>query len=409
MRENFEKYADLLLKKCLNLKKGQPLLIQAPIENIDFVRIVAEKAYEMGIEDIHFDFDDQILKHIQLKNLEIKDLIKSKFFDKSIFDEYAKKNAGFLMLYSDDPDLMDDIDNEKLKETSKVYRTSRPIYKQKQGTYEVPWCIACTSTLGLAKKIFPNSNDPKGELWNAIFKMCLVDKNDPIKAWDEKIKSNNQMCDLLNKFHFKTLHYTNNLGTDLKVELDYNHIWCGALEKTLEGREVLVNMPTEEVFTTPIMDKTEGVVYSSKPLVYNGSLIEDFKLTFKEGKVVDVEAKKGLEVLKNIIDADKTSNMLGEVALVNYHSPISESGIIFYETLYDENASCHLALGTGFKTCIKNAIDKKDEELEEIGINNSNIHVDFMIGTSDLQIIGTTFDGEEYIIFKDGDFVLKED
>lgn len=409
MEEKLNKYADLLLRRCLSIKAGRPLYILAPIENIDFIRIIATKAYELGVTDIYYDLEDSYIKHEELKYLSIDELVKRPFWNKTGFEEYAKKDAAFLMLCSDDPDLMSDIDSEKIKAVSKVSRESKPTYRKKQRTYEIPWCIACTSTLGLAKKIFKDSDNPVEDLWNAIFKICLIDEENPIEAWNNKVIENAKMTDILNKLKFKELHYTNSLGTNLKVELPLNHIWCGAGDKMPDGTHIFVNMPTEEVFTSPVFDKTEGIVYSSKPLVYAGSLIEDFFIEFKKGKVVNFDAKKGKDILEGIIKGDETSCFLGEVALVNYHSPISESNILFYETLYDENASCHLALGDGFSGCIEDGNSKTNEELKNMGINSSNVHVDFMMGTKDLDIVGTTYEGKTYQIFKDGDFVLKEE
>ena len=230
---------------------------------------------------IKTNLEDCYIKHEELKYLSIDELVKRPFWNKTGFEEYAKKDAAFLMLCSDDPDLMSDIDSEKIKAVSKVSRESKPTYRKKQRTYEIPWCIACTSTLGLAKKIFKDSDNPVEDLWNAIFKICLIDEEDPIEAWNNKVIENAKMTDVLNKLKFKELHYTNSLGTNLKVELPLNHIWCGAGDKMPDGTHIFVNMPTEEVFTSPVFDKTEGIVYSSKPLVYAGSLIEDFFIEFK--------------------------------------------------------------------------------------------------------------------------------
>ena len=203
------------------------------------------------------------------------------------------------------------------------------------------------------------------------------------------------------------MHYTNGLGTDLFVELSDLTIWSGGAETLKDGREAIVNMPTIEVFTTPILSKTEGIVYSSKPLVYNGAIIDEFYLEFKEGKVVNFDAKIGKEVLKSIIEADKNSAYLGEVALVEHDSVISKSNILFYETLFDENASCHLALGAGFPTAIKEGTSKSKEELLNMGVNESDVHVDFMIGTEDLNITGITYDNKEINIFTHGKFDIK--
>ena len=404
MKENFEKYAELLLFKGLNIKEGQPLVITSPIESIDFVRIIAKKAYEIGVHDIYFDWSDSYLKKYQMLNFSDEELKNSPFWNKKIYDEYAKKDGAFLMLSAEESDIFEEVDSDIISKTSYISRTSRPIYKEKQGKYEVPWCIAMVSTEVSSKKVFPNENNSKEKLWNEIFKACLIDKKDPLKEWDEKISKSKSNVKKLNDLHLKKLHYTNRLGTDLEIGLDEGHIWCGADEKMPDGRPLLVNIPTEEIFTSPIRDKTEGIVYASKPLIYSGMLIDKFWIRFEKGKVVDLDAVEGKEVLDGIINLDEGSSMLGEVALVEYDSPISNSGILFYNTLFDENASCHLALGNGFPTCHKNGADMTKEELLKVGVNVSNEHTDFMIGTKDLKIVGTTIDDEEIIIFENGNF-----
>ena len=407
MEENYKKYAELLLRECLNIKSGEPLLIQVPIEDIEFVRVLARSAYELGVNDIYFDFYDDQLKHDQLLNLDLESLKQSRFWNKSIFDEYAKKGAAFLMLYGDDPDLTNNVDKEKANEVAKTYRTSRPLYKEKQAINEVSWCIAGIPTVAWAKKVFPNSSNSEEDLWNAIFKMCLIDKENPIEEWKKRNKENENICMKLNDYNFKELHYTNSLGTDLHVFLSKDAVWCGGAEKLKDGRSAILNMPTIEVFTSPDYRKTSGIVYSSKPLVYNGGIINDFMIEFKDGKVVNYNAKEGFETLKSIVEGDSHSAYLGECALVEYDSPISASKILFYETLFDENASCHLALGTAFPTCSKNTSNNTIEELLSKGINYSTVHVDFMIGTDDLDITGITYDGQEVKVFTGGKFDLK--
>lgn len=395
---NKEKYAKLLIDKCVNLKEAQPLLITAPVECIEFVRLVAKYAMEKGARDIYYDFTDEILKHDTLKYFNNDELEKSNIFNKSIYDEYAKKNAAFLMLYSDDPDALNDIDNDKIAHSAKLLRTSRPIYKKMQLSYEVSWCIASVVTYNWAKKVLPNSTDPVNDMWDVVLKMTLCDKDDPIKAWDEKIEKNKEIVDKLNNLKIKTLHYKNKLGTDFKISFNEN-IWCGASTKNANGDEIIVNMPTEEVFTTPNKYTANGIVYSSKPLVYNSSLIDEFFIEFKDGKVINFDAKIGKDILKSIIEIEN-GNYLGEVALVDKLSPINQSNILFYETLYDENASCHLALGDGFPECIKSS-----KTNEELGVNESKTHVDFMIGTDDLEIIAET-ETDKKLIMKNGTFVI---
>lgn len=395
---NKEKYAKLLIEKCLNLKENQPLLITAPIECIEFVRLVAKHAMEKGARDIYYDFTDETLKHDTLKYFDIEDLEKSNLFNKSIYDEYAKKNAAFLMLYSDDPDALTDIDHKKIAHSAKLLRTTRPIYKKMQLTYEVSWCIASVVTENWAKKVLPNSLNPVNDMWDVVLKMTLCDKDNPIKAWDEKIEKNKEIVDKLNNLKIKTLHYKNKLGTDFKISFNDN-IWCGASTKTKDNRDIIVNMPTEEVFTTPNKYTANGIVYASKPLVYNSSLINEFFIEFKDGKVINYDAKIGKEILKSIIEIEN-GNYLGEVALVDKNSPINQSNILFYETLYDENASCHLALGDGFPECIKS-----EKSNDKLGVNESKTHVDFMIGTDDLEIIAET-ENDKKLIMKNGTFVI---
>lgn len=236
-----------------------------------------------------------------------------------------------------------------------------------------------------------------------IFDICLINEDNPIDAWDEKIKNNHILCDKLNKLNIKELKYTNKLGTNFTVSLSKGAIWCGG-SSIINGREPIVNMPTEEVFTTPNKNKTNGVVYTSLPLVHSGITIKDIMLEFKDGKIVNFDASTGKEELKNIIELDEESSMLGEVALVDKNSKIAKTNTLFYETLYDENASCHIAVGRGFKECIKDSHDMTEKELEEIGYNNSKNHVDMMIGTKDLNITAITYDNKEIEIFKDGSF-----
>lgn len=401
---NFEKYAELLLVKCLNLRKGQPLVITSPIECIDFIRVLIKKAYEIGVYDIYLDLSDSYLKYYQLKYLNNINLKKSNFWNKKIYDKYAKKDGAFLMLSAEESDIYVDIDIKKLAYANKISRTSRPIYKEKQAKNEVAWCIAMVSTEVSSKKVFPNEKNAKQKLWNEIFNICLVDEENPNLEWDKKIDKINNNAKKMNNLNLKRLHYTNSLGTDLIVELGNKHIWCGADERLVDGRSLMVNMPTEEIFTSPLKDKTEGIVYSSKPLIYNGIEIKNFWLKFEKGKVVDYDSEIGKDILKTLIDFDEGSSMLGEIALVEFDSPISNSNILFYNTLFDENASCHLALGRGFPSCIENGLNMTKDELLKEGVNQSNEHVDFMIGTKDLKIVGITEEDNEVLIFENGNF-----
>lgn len=393
-----EKYAELLLEGCLNIE-NQPLLISCPIEVYDFVRILVKKAYEKGIKDIYIDYSDEVIKQLQLKNFSEEELEQSPFWNKTIFDEYTKKNAAFLMLSSYEE--RNDIDSKKLDLVAKVSRLSRPLFKEKQLNNEIAWSIAAVATKSWADKMFPGEANNLEKLWETIYKMCLINEDDPIKSWHEKTKLTEKRAKFMNEKQYKYLYFKNKLGTDLTIELPNNHIWSGG-GALVNGKKVIENMPTEEIFTAPYKYGVNGVVYNSKPLVYNGVLIDDFMIRFENGKVVDFKAKKGYDALKSIIEFDENSNKLGEIALVDYDSPISNSNLIFYETLYDENASCHMALGSAYLECIDNN-QTKEEIFKQI--NQSNNHVDFMFGTSDLEVIGIKDDGKEEIIMKNGNFI----
>lgn len=399
-----EKYAKVILNTCLGVKKNQQLFISANYEIIEFVRILANVAYEIGVKDIYFDLTDPYLKHDALKNLDVKDLKKLQFWNKESWNNYASTGAAFVMLVSETPGLMKDIEPKKLSDLTMYGYETRAKFDDLRDKSMVPWCIAAVPTDIWAKEVFKNSENPVDELWNTIFEICKINKKDPEKIWEDKINKLSERCDKLNSYHFKSLRYSNSLGTDFTIELPDKHLWASGREKLDNGKHVLVNFPTEEVFTSPTNDSAEGIVYSAKPLCYQDNLIEDFWIKFSKGKAIDCKAKKGEDTLKQIISSCKNADRLGEVALVEYNSPISESNITFFETLYDENASCHLALGASFTECIENGPQMSKEELSSNKMNTCQNHVDFMIGTKDLNIIGIKKNGEEVSIFKNGNF-----
>ena len=404
MNELLTKYANVILNTCLKVEKNQPLFISANYERSDFVRIVANEAYKLGVTDIYFDLTDVYLKHDALKNLELEDLKKISFWNKDKWNEYARKGAAFIMLASETPGLMKDIDPKKMSELTIYAFETRKEFDDLRDKAMVPWCIAAVPTESWAKEVFPDSTNPVEEMWNKILEICNINENNPEKIWDNKIEILSNRCKKLNEYNFQKLRYQNSLGTDFEIELPKDHLWESGKSLLTNGKEVLVNFPTEEVFTSPTFDSANGIVYSGKPLAYQDNIIDDFWIRFENGEAVEWDAKEGKDVLENIIKSCKNSNRLGEVALVEYDSSISKSGIVFYETLFDENASCHLALGAAFPECIKNGTTMSKEELDQSKLNDCTNHVDFMIGTKDLKITGTTFDGEEIVIFDNGNF-----
>lgn len=404
MNELLKKYASVILNTCLKVEKDQPLFISANYERTDFVRILANVAYEIGVKDIYFDLTDVYLKHDALKNLELEDLKKLSFWNKQKWNEYASKGAAFVMLASETPGLMKDIDPKLLSDLTIYAYETRKEFDDLRDKAMVPWCIAAVPTESWAKELFPKSETPVEDLWNKIFEICNITEEDPESIWNKKIDILSQRCKKLNEYKFKSLRYQNELGTDFTIELPEKHIWESGKSILKNGKEVLVNFPTEEVFTSPHANTANGIVYSGKPLAYQDNVINNFWIKFEEGKAIEWDAEEGKEVLTNLINSCKNSDRLGEVALVEYDSSISQSGIVFYETLFDENAACHLALGAGFPECYEGGTEQTSEELEQQGINNCTNHVDFMIGTKDLSIIGTTQDGQEITIFEEGNF-----
>lgn len=398
MNKKIEEYAELLLK-CVKLEDKKYLFVEIPCYLEEFIEILKEKTKKYNLIEAHFEIIDPYKKHELLVTLDQENIYKHPMFDKSIFNKYAKLDAAFLFIQSMIPGLMDDVDSNILKNTSLHMRKTQKYFRDLYEADKLNWCIAAVPNELWASNGLKMTNE---ELWNKIFDICLVNGDfTSYDKWVEKINNMMKIADNLNNYNFEYLKYTNSLGTDLSVYLPKGHMW-----KTGFGSHgEICNLPTEEIFTSPDYKKTEGIVYSSKPLYYNNVLIDNFSLTFKNGKVVECHAEKGEDLLKTIIETDENSCYLGECALVSYDSPINNTGIIFNETLFDENASCHLALGRGFIECISNE-DLSDEELKNRGVNVSNTHVDFMIGTNDLKIVGITDEKEEITIMKNGNLII---
>ena len=402
MNELMEKYAKVLLETCLKIEKNQPLFISFNIERLDFVRVVAKVAYTLGVTDIYFDMSDPYLKHDALLSLEVEDLKKLTFWNKEIWNEYARKHAAFLMLASETPGLMKDVDPKKISEMIRYSMETRKEFEEFRDKSELAWCIAAVPTKAWADELFEKNENSVELLWNEIFKICSIDKENPVEIWNEKLNKLKLRAKKLNEKNFKTLIYKDN-RTNFKIDLDKNHLWASGCELINNKKEVLVNFPTEEVFTSPDCRSAEGIVFSSKPLEYQGVIIDNFSIEFKEGKVVQVKAEKGEDTLKEMINICENADMLGEVALVEFNSPISQTNRVFLETLYDENAACHLALGDSFTECI-NVNESKEDLFKNYNMNKCDSHVDFMIGTKDLNIKGITHDNKEIDIFVNGNF-----
>lgn len=407
VNENFlKKYARLIIKCGINIQKDQILVVSSPIECAYFTRMIAEVAYEEGAREVVVKWEDELLTRIKYIKAPEEVFNEYPSWQKEFYLSYVRKGAGFLSISASDPEVMKGVKPERMAKWGKISSLALREYWDRLMSNKNVWCVASIPTKPWAKKVFPDLSEEEAveKLWENIFKTVRVDMEDPVAAWDEHKSNLKKSMEFLNNSKFKFLHYKNSLGTDLRIELPKDHIWLGGSDLTPEGVEFIANMPTEEVFTLPKKNGVNGVVWSSMPINRNGNIIDKFSLTFKEGRIVDFSAEEGYDVLKTLVETDEGSRYLGEVALVPYASPISKLGILFYNTLFDENASCHLAIGEAYPVCIKNGENMSKEELKKAEVNDSSVHVDFMIGTKDLEITGITESGQEIPVFKDGNF-----
>ena len=403
-----KKYANLAVKIGVNIKDHDTLVINSPIDCSEFAREIAEAAYSEGAKNVVVHYNDQKLQKITLTNSSIESLSEVPEWASESYNYYARNGANFISISSSDPDAFKDVPMDKIAAFQKARQLSLKEYYENSMSNKVRWCVLSVPSEAWASKVFPNltTEEAMEKLWEVIFSVVRVDKEDPIESWLNHNKNLNEKISFLNKHCFKSLHYKNNKGTNLIVELPKNHIWLGGAEESASGIEFNANMPTEEVFTLPKRNGVNGTVFSSKPLIYGGNLINNFSLTFKDGKVIDFTAEDGEDVLKQLLDSDEGARYLGEVALVPFDSPISNSGIVFYNTLFDENAACHFAFGRAYPSCLIGGTEMTDEELAKNEVNNSIIHVDFMVGTEDLEITGLTENNDPITIFKNGNWAF---
>jgi aminopeptidase len=408
MKDMLKKYARLIVRTGVNLQKGQLLVLNSPVECAAFTRILAEEAYQEGAGDVIISWKDEVFSRIRFLHAPEKVFEEFPQWQREFYLSYMREGAAFVSIAASDPELMKDVDPNRLAKAQKTNNEALKEYRASLMNNKNVWCVVSVPTESWAKRVFPQAS-PEGaveKLWQAIFKAVRVDTQDPVNAWEIHKRGLRRTTDVLNQYNFKFLNYKNSLGTNLTIELPQNHIWLGGSEYSTDGVEFIANMPTEEVFTVPKKTGVNGTVVCSKPLNYNGNLIEHFALDFVEGKIVAFRAEKGYEILKQLIETDDGSHYLGEVALVPHDSPISNSQILFFNTLFDENASCHLAIGKAYPVCIKGGKNMGAEKLEKLGINDSLTHEDFMIGTADLEITGLTSTGETVPVFKNGNIAF---
>lgn len=402
-----KKYAELIAKTGINVQKGQDVVIRCDLDQPEFVKMVTEYCYKFGARKVTIEWSYQPLAKVHNKYCSVKTLATIEKWEEEKLKHNSLTLPALIWLDSEDPDGLKGMNEKKSAEAQRIrYPLIKPYRDAMENKYQ--WCIAAVPGKKWAKKVFPNLSVSQAmeKLWEAILYTSRVDEN-PIEAWKKHNEDLLNRCNYLNSLNLKSLTYKASNGTDFTVGLIEKALFIGGGDETL-GNKVYFNpnIPSEECFTTPKRGDIEGIVYSSKPLSYKGQLIENFWIKFEHGKVVDVHAEKNEHVLREMVSMDEGATMLGEVALIPYDSPISNLNILFYNTLFDENASCHLALGMGFPNCIKDFEKYSLEEIRQMGVNDSMIHVDFMIGTKDLSIVGTTKEGKQVQIFKDGNWAF---
>lgn len=401
------RYAKLLAKTGINVKKGQWVVVQAELDQPEFVEMVVEELYRAGAGKVSVEFAHQPLSRLHYKFQKTETLSKLEKWEVEKLELRKKELPAMLYLESEDPDGLKGIDQEKFTQVrSDRMKVIKPYRDAMDNRYQ--WCIAAVPGKEWAKKVFPTLSVPRAvdKLWDAILEASRAAGADPVREWARHNDEIAKRCDYLNRLGLVSLEYKSSNGTDFKVGLLPDALFMGGGEEDLNGRYFNPNIPSEEIFTSPKAGDAEGIVYSTKPLSYQGELIENFSIRFEKGRAVEVKAEKNKELLEKMIAMDEGAAMLGECALIAYDSPINNSGILFYNTLFDENASCHLALGHGFTNCVRGYEHMTKEELTAKGINDSMIHVDFMIGSKDLDIVGVTKAGDRVQIFKNGNWAF---
>ena len=403
-QDTLKKYAHTLLKYGVNLQQGQTLVISVDVENKDFAVIVTEEAYELGAKEVVLNWRCSPIARQRLLHAKESVLEKPANWIPEFYKQYIDDKAAFLSLISANPKALEGIPTDRISLQSRNLNKVLSFYHTAIMNSSVTWCVASVPTVLWANLLgYEGSDEEKiNQLWATLLKLCRIEGVEPKDTYRHHMAKLRHRCEALNKLDLKSLRYTCENGTDLLLELPEGHIWLGGEESSKDGTIFNANIPTEEVFSAPQYNGVNGVVHSTKPLIYHGNTISDFSFTFKEGKIVEYTAKEGYEVLKELVETDEGSHYLGEVALVDHFSPISQSNQIFYETLFDENASCHLAIGASYPTCLKDRDGLSEEELKERGLNHSLTHVDFMIGHERMNIKGYTRDGQEVDIMIDG-------
>ncbi|NLC34159.1 MAG: aminopeptidase [Erysipelothrix sp.] len=403
------KLADLAVSVGINVKVGQPVVITASVEAAPFVRMCIEAAYEHGAKYVHVLWHDDLSSRLTFLNADIKEFESIPDYRVAQYDYFIDEKVARLNIIDDVPGVFSGVDGDKMAAQAKAAGKAFKRYRDYTMANHGQWTIVAVPSPGWAQLVFPNEETQVAidKMWEAILSASRVTlDNDPVADWKAHNEGLSLRNEKLNEYNFKALHFENGLNTDLVVGLADDHRWAGGAEIAGNGQVFNPNIPTEENFSMPHRDRVDGTVYSTKPLDYQGVLIEDFFLEFKDGKVINHGAKVNEEKLTQLLDTDEGSRHIGEVALISHDSPIQNSGILFYNTLFDENASCHLALGAAYPMNINGGTTMSEDELKTHGYNSSINHVDFMFGSADMKITGIHHDDREVVIFENGNFII---
>ncbi|HJF32563.1 MAG TPA: aminopeptidase [Sporosarcina psychrophila] len=405
--KQLSRYAKLAVQVGVNIQPNQYLYISASTETAEFVRLVTENAYDAGARQVFVDWSDDTVSRLRFEKAPADSFSEFPEWKVMEREQLAEKGAAFMSIVSQSPDLLNGIDSTRIGDSQKATGIALDKYRQYVQSDKISWTVIAAPSKAWAAKVFPDLSEEEQvtALWTAIFKAVRTDKQDPVQEWVNHDNNLHAKVDYLNEKRYRKLHYKAP-GTDLIVELPEGHLWCGAGSVNEKGHTFMANMPTEEVFTVPLKTGVNGYVSSTKPLSYGGNIIDNFKITFENGRVADVSAEQGQDVLQRLIDTDEGAKHLGEVALVPHASPISQSGLLFYNTLFDENASNHFALGSAYAFCIEGGKTMSREELVENGLNQSITHVDFMVGSDNMDIDGIHDDGSTEPVFRKGNWAF---
>lgn len=405
-KKQLAKFAEIAVRIGANLQPGQELVLSAPVECAEFARLIVKEAYKAGGKRVTVKWGDDIIARTIMEEESIESLTEHPQWTIDRAHYEVDTRVAFLFVAASDPMLYEGIDDDKLTQFMRSRMKTFKFSSEARAGNHCRWTIVSVPTKKWAQRMFPkdSASVAVSKLWDGIIKAMRLDTPDPVKAWQDHIAILEHRADFLNKNEFEYIEMKSKNGTDIKVGLAVDHFWMAAGEIAKDGLPFTANMPTEEIFSCPHRDKVDGIVHSAMPLCHMGNIIDEFWMKFEKGAVVDYGAKKGYDVLKNALETDEGSLHIGEIALIGKNSPIATQHLLYYNTLFDENASCHLALGAAYPTNIKG--DLTPERKKEVGFNESLNHIDFMIGTEDMDIWGIKKDGTKVRLFKNGDWVI---